>query len=798
MKFSLSWLKDYLATEASLEALLGFMLKAGLEVEHVEDPAAALSAFSVCKVTAAAPHPDADKLRVCTVETIDGEKQIVCGAPNARAGMTAIYAPLGAYIPGLDFALDKKPRKIRGVESHGMMCSTKELNAGEDHDGIADLDDRIELGTPAALALGLDDPVIDFEVTPNRPDWLGVRGIARDLAAAGAGGFMDESVKKVTGTYPCPVEIRLAAPEACPVFAGVLIRGVRNGPSPDWLQARLKAIGVTPKSLLVDITNYLSYDRARPLHAYDADKLQGPVTARLGQASERCEALDGKTYAVTPDMCVIADDSGVIGLGGVMGGQSTAVNDETVNVFIESAWFDPMRTARTGRSTGIVSDARYRFERGVDPQSCMDGIYHALALITEYGGGEPSQPVLAGQPPQRAEPVEFFKRDVARLTGLEIRPAAMKKMIRALGFSLEDTGDVWLLQPPSWRFDVQQSADIVEEIARLTGYDNLPTLSLPVASGAGPTGPTPIQNRVRTSRRILAARGYLEAVTWSFMPKAQAVLFGGGEDCLTIDNPVASELNQMRPSILANLALAAQRGLNTGERDIRLFEAGPVYLGDGPKDQRNVIAALVRPSAERHWQGAPFMFDAYAAKADLFAVLEAIGQPSNRFQIEAPRQPHWHPGQAACLKLGPKVTVAHFGALHPRILKALDVNGPVYAFELNLNALPQMKTRSNKTRPVFNKADQTPIRRDFAFIVDQSVTAAALRKAALGVDKALITHAEVFDVYQGKGIPDGQKSIALELTLQAQGAALKDKEIEALSSRLIAAVAKSTGGVLRG
>lgn len=797
MKFPLSWLKDYLATTASLDDLLSYMLKAGLEVEEVQNPAKDLKAFTVCKVTDAQPHPDADKLRVCTVDTVDGQKQIVCGAPNARTGMTAIYAPLGAYIPGLDFTLDKKPRKIRGVESHGMMCSTKELNAGEDHDGIADLDASIPLGTPAAEALGLDDPVIDFEVTPNRPDWLGVKGIARDLAAAGAGGFIDDPARKVAGSYDCPIEIELDHPEACPVFAGALVRGVKNGPSPDWMQARLKAVGITPKSLLVDVTNYISIDRARPLHAYDAAKLTGSIRARLGRNGEACAALDGKTYPVSPEMCVIADESGVIGLGGVMGGESTAVSDETTDVFIESAWFDPLRTARTGRTTGIISDARYRFERGVDPQSCVEGVQLALRLITEFGGGTASKIKVAGEAPRREAPIEFFKRDVARLTGLDVKPANMKKTIKALGFAIEDTGETWLLDVPSWRFDMEQSADIVEEIARLEGYDSLPTLSLPAPAGGKRVVTTPIQDRIRTSRRTLASRGFLETVTWSFMPKAHAALFGGGEDSLTVANPVASELNQMRPSILGNLATAVQRGSDHGERGLRLFEAGPIYLADGPKDQRSVIAALVRPHKARHWNGTD-AYDVYAAKADLFAVLEALGQPPARFQVGEPRQPHWHPGQAASLKLGPKVTVAHFGALHPRVLKALDVEGPLFAFELNLNALPQMKAKTTKTKPVFEKADLTPIRRDFAFVVTEDTAAGDITKAANSADKSLITAVDVFDVYQGQGIEPGHKSIAVEVTLQPRGENLKDQDIEAISQKIIAAVAKSTGGVLRG
>ncbi|MEZ5953307.1 MAG: phenylalanine--tRNA ligase subunit beta [Hyphomonas sp.] len=797
MKFTLSWLNDHLVTKATLDEILGHMLKAGLEVEEVHDPRDALKAFTVCKVIEAEPHPDADKLRVCKVETVDGLKQIVCGAPNARAGMTAIYAPLGAFIPGLDFALDKKPRAIRGVESHGMMCSTKELEAGDDHDGIADLDASIPLGTPAAEALGLADPVIDFEVTPNRPDWLGVQGIARDLAAGGAGRFIQADVKKVSGSFDCPVEIRLEAKEACPMFAGALVRGVKNGPSPDWMQQRLKAVGLQPKSLLVDVTNYISLDRARPLHVYDAAKLRGAVVARLGRKGEKLEALDGKTYQIGEDMCVIADDSGAIGLGGVMGGQSTAVSDETVDVFIESAWFDPLRTARTGRATGIHSDARYRFERGVDPQSCVDGLNLALGLILEYGGGTASKANIAGSIAARIEKVTFYPADVERLTGLVVKSTEMRRILKDLGFGIEDAGDAWYLMPPSHRFDMEQSADIVEEIARLIGYDQLPTTSLPEPAGGVRAITTPLQQRVRTARRVLAARGFLEAVTWSFMSKEHARLFGKTPDSLTVANPVASELNQMRPSILANLAVAAQRAANRGEPGMRFFEAGPVYLGDGPDDQRTMVAALVRPAAVRHWQGAPQAYDSYAAKADLLAVLDALGQPADRFQVAAPTQPHWHPGQAASLRLGPKVTVAHFGALHPGVLKQLDVEGPAFGFELNLNALPVMKMKATKTKPVLERSDLTPIRRDLAFLVDDAVSAGEMVRHAQGADKQLIHSVDVFDVYQGTGVPEGKKSVAFEVTIQPKEK-LKDEDIQALMDRIVAAVAKGSGGVLRG
>lgn len=797
MKFTLSWLGDHLATKLDLQGILDVMLKAGLEVEEVENPAEDLAAFTVAHVIKAEPHPDADRLRVCTVKTVDGEKTIVCGAPNARAGMTAIYAPLGTYIPGADFALDKKPRKIRGIESHGMLCSARELNAGDDHDGIIDLKNAFEVGTPAAEALGASDPVIDFEVTPNRPDWLGVVGIARDLAAAGAGRFVPKEIKTPPGKYDCPVKVRIEAPEACPVFAGVMVRGVTNGPSPDWLQERLRAVGLTPKSLLVDVTNYISLDRARPLHAYDAAKLQGPVVARLGREGETLDALDGKTYDITADMCVIADESGAIGLGGVMGGQGTAVSAETTDVFLESAWFDPLRTARTGRATGITSDARYRFERGVDPQSCVDGLSQALELIVRHGGGEASHILVAGAPPPAQDKVEFKTEDVARLTGLQVKPADMKKLIKSLGFSIEDAGDGLYVRPPSWRFDIEQSADMVEEIARLIGFDSLPAASLPTPKGGVRAMLTTLQERVRVGRRAMASRGFLEAVTWSFMPKAQARLFGGGDDALTLSNPVASELNQMRPSVIPNLAGALQRARDRGARGVRLFEAGPIYLGDGPKDQRTVIAAVARGEDLRHWLGNTGGYDAYAARADLMALLDALGQPEDRFLVAPPRDGHWHPGQGASLKLG-KVTVAQFGALHPRVLKALDVDGPVYGFELNLNALPQMKNRSAKTRAKLEASGLMPVRRDLAFMVKADVAAEDILRAARGAEKSLIADASVFDVYSGKGVEDGHKSVAIEIVLQPREETLKDAEIEAVMSSVVAAVSKATSAKLRG
>ncbi len=832
MKFTLSWLKSYLDTDADLSAIVDAMTLAGLEVEHVADPRGALKSFTVARIVSAKQHPNADKLQVCQVETVDGVKEIVCGGLNARPGLVTAYAPIGAFIPGSGITLVPKP--VRGVVSNGMLCSGGEMNADEDpfrlriarfedwqprahalgltdeeaiaDGGILELPDDLKVGAPVAEALGATDPVIDFEVTPNRPDWLGVAGIARDLAAKGVGKFKLPKVDAVKGKFACPVTVTTHAPGACPVFYGRLIRGVKNGPSPDWMQKRLKAIGINPKNMLVDVTNFLSFDRARPLHVYDAAKLTGGIVARLGAAADSFEALDGKTYTDLSAMCVIADGSGAIGLGGVMGGASTGVSIDTTDVFIEAAWFDPNRTARTGRATGIISDARFRYERGVDPQSQRDGMELATRLILDACGGEPSEVIIAGADPAARTPVEFKLRDMARLTGVEMKPARMASILRDLGFDPGKPGskdESWTVAVPTFRPDVEGSADLVEELIRIEGFDALPDAPLPPleTERASRVVVTPLQNRIRTTRRVLAARGFLETVTWSFMAREKAALVLGGNglsDALTIDNPIASDLDYMRPTMLANLAEAAQRNTDHGAEDVRLFEAGPVYVSDQPDGQQARIAGLVRADKARNWSDPVPAYDAYAAKADLFAMLASLDQPGERFQIGPADGPHWHPGRAGTLKLGPKLTVAAFGELHPSFLKALRVDGPVIAFELYLDALPTAKAKSGKTKPLLNKADLTPIRRDFAFVVDEKVAAGDILRAATKADPKLITAANVFDVYRGAGVGDGKKSIAIEITIQPRGEALKDAEIEKIATSVVAAVAKATGGALRG
>jgi phenylalanyl-tRNA synthetase beta chain len=793
MKFTLSWLKEHLETNASVAQVVEAMTMAGLEVEHVEDPAARLAAFTVARVVEAVQHPNADRLRVCQVDTVDGRKEIVCGAPNARAGLTTIYAPIGTYVPGTGITLE--PRAVRGVVSNGMLCSAAELRTAEESDGIVELDGALAVGAPAAEALGLE-AVIDFEVTPNRPDWLGVVGIARDLAAAGLGVLKDPAVAVIPGAFSCPIEIRLSAPDACPAFAGRLIRGVRNGPSPAWVQRRLLAVGLRPINALVDVTNLITHDRARPLHVYDAAKVAGGfIEARLGREGEDVPALDGKTYKTGPEICVIADGSGAIGLGGVMGGASTGCSENTTDVFIESAWFDPTRTAQTGRDTGIGSDAQYRFARGVDPHSLVPGIELATRLILDWCGGEASDVLFAGQAPAARDAVTFDPAYVRRLSGLDIPEERTWKILADLGF--ERRGD--LVQPPTWRPDVGGKADLVEEVARIAGFDALPAEPLPPAPRAVGGVLTTRQARIRAARRALAAAGYQETIGWSFTARSTAVLFGGGDESLVLANPIAADLDCMRPSALPGLIEAVGRGARRGFPDCAFFEIGPVFSGDQPGDQRTVITAVLAPHAPRRWDGGPTE-DVFTVKADLMALLDELGAPTANLQViqdDAP--PWWRPGRYASLRLGSKSEVAVFGEIHPTVLSALDAPGPIHAFEIWLETIPEPKKKAVKTRPALALSPLMPLTRDFAFVVPASTPAGDIIRAVQSADRILIVAARVFDIYEGPGVDDiGAKSVAVEVTIQPRDKTLTEAEIEALSAKVIAAAAKSAAAKLRG
>lgn len=793
MKFTLSWLKEHLDTDASIDQVVEAMTLAGLEVEEVHNPADVLAAFSVAKVKTAEEHPDADKLKVCRVETRDGEMQIVCGAPNARAGMTVAYAPMGAYIPGADFSLDKKPRKIRGVASSGMMCSANELGLGSDHDGIMDLDAGLKMGAPLAEALGINDPVIDFEVTPNRPDWLGVDSIARDLAAVGLGTLKTKPIENIKGSFPCPITIKTDVPEACPAFAGRVIRGVKNGPSPQWLQDQLTAIGLRPISALVDITNFITYDRARPLHFYDAAKLTGGITVRMGQ-DEAFGALDDKSYTAKDGDVAITDESGILGLGGIVGGTSTGCGEGTTDILIEAAYFHPLTIRRTAKRLGVTSDAKYRFERGVDTGFLLGGMDLATQMVLEICGGEASEIVIAGEIPAPPAPIKFDPALNKRLTGLEIEDSKMRQILGDLGFS---AGKDWTVGVPTWRRDCTEGADLVEEIARIHGYHNLEAVSLPPLSGRRKPTATLMQNRTRLARRALAQRGLSEAITWAFVLEEHAKVFGGGAADMRLDNPISSDLNAMRPSALIHLLLAGQRNSDKGYPGSALFELGGTYQSQEPDGQKTTLAGVRFVIAQRGWN-APAQTDALSAKADVLAALSAMGAKTDNLQLTKPTGSYWHPGRSGRLQMGPKNILADFGELHPRALKALGIEGRVAAFEIWPQALPAPRKKGavSKAKSALSLSELMPLHRDFAFIVPDALSAGDILKAARGADKQLITDAVLFDVYRGAGVPQGHKSLAIEVTLSPKDATLTDKEIEAVSARIIAQAAKA-GGVLR-
>jgi phenylalanyl-tRNA synthetase beta chain len=801
MKFTLDWLRDHLDTEASAAEVADAMTMAGLEVEDLHDPAADLGAFSVARIVETVQHPNADRLRVCQVDTVEGRKEIVCGAPNARPGLTTVYAPLGTYIPGSGITLE--PRAVRGVVSNGMLCSAAELKLSAESEGILELPETASVGAPVTEALGLQ-PVIDFEVTPNRPDWLGVNGIARDLAAAGLGVFKTEPVQPVSGAFPCPIRVEIAAPQMCATFAGRVIRGVTNGPSPPWLQARLTAVGLRPINALVDVTNFLSLDRARPLHVYDMGKLAGTtIVARAGHAHEHLIALDGKTYALSPEMCVIADgeDGGEptladeggarpIGLGGVMGGASTGCDETTTDVFVESAWFDPIVTAQTGRTLGIASDAQYRFARGVDSGFMVPGLELATRMILDLCGGEPSEIVVAGEAPTPPPEIAFDPGVVRGLAGLTLPAERIAAVLIALGFDVDAAAPVWRVQPPTWRRDVEGPADLVEEVARIAGYGALPAEPLPEVAYRPEGVLSARQARIRTARRALAAAGYAEALTWSFMRTDWAALFGGENPRLTLQNPIASDLATMRPSILPNLIDAARRNAARGFPDAALFEIGPVFAGDEPGDQRTAAAALLSPRQPRHWAGGdgdPLL----RLKADLFAFLEELGAPVASLQVVQGRVAGWwHPGRSATVQLGPKTVIATFGELHPGVLKAMDADGPMLAFELFIEAIPEPKRKPTKAKGALPLSPFMPLTRDFAFVLERSRPAGDLVRTIVGADKQLIAEARVFDVYEGAGVPEGSKSVAVEVVIQPREKTLTDAEIEQLSAKVVAAAGK--------
>lgn len=810
MKFTLSWLKDHLDTDASLTELEGTLSAIGLEVEGIENPADNLEAFVVARITDAKPHPDADRLQVVQVEIEPGKPtlEVVCGAPNARKGMVGVFAPIGTYVPGLDVTLSKRP--VRGVVSNGMMCSAAELQLSDEADGIIDLDEDMaqHTGQPYVAAAGLDDPVIDVAITPNRPDCTGVRGIARDLAAAGLGTLKPEpKVGDVDGSKPPSIDVALKfskdEADACPVFAARMVSGVKNEPSPDWMQRRLRAVGLRPINALVDVTNYVAHDRGRPLHVYDADKVKGTIHARLGKKGESFIALDGNTYNVDDTMCVIADDSGPLGLGGIIGGESTGATEATTNVLIESAWFDPTRTAATGRATGLITEARYRFERGVDPGTVLPGLDLATDWILKLTGGTPSKAQVAGTVPEPGHSIQFDPARVNKLTGLTIDAKSVKKILQDLGFSVSGKGKTLTVEVPSWRPDVHGPADLVEEVVRIAGLNNVPSTPLPRARGVATPVLTPTQKRTRLARRALASRGMIEAVTWSFIPQSEAEHFGGGAKDLQLDNPISVEMSTMRPSLLPGLLTALHRNHNRGFQDAALFEIGQTYAGAG-EDQQHLVASGVRSGSEtlngggRHWRHDPENVDVFDAKSDLAAALSVVGLDIEKAQITRDAPAWYHPGRSGVVRLGPKRILGHFGEIHPNTRKTFHIDGPAVGFELFLDALPPEKAKSSRAKPALPANDLLPVHRDFAFVVDQSIEASAIVAAARKADKSLIADIEVFDVFEGGALgQDGKKSVAIEVMLQPDKETLTDADIEAVAETIISSVHKATGGTIR-
>ena len=801
MKFTLSWLKDHLDTEASLEDIRDKLTMIGLEVEEIDDKAL-LKPFTIARVIEAKPHPDADRLRVLSVDTGNGGPvQVVCGAPNARNGLVGAFAAPGAYVPGIGLTLSVE--KIRGVESRGMMCSERELMMSDEHDGIIDLPGDAPVGEPFAAWAGLDDPVIEIGLTPNRPDATGVHGIARDLAAAGLGALKDGSVRPVEGSGESPVKVTIEAPDLCPGFALRMVRGVRNGPSPEWMRRRLTAIGLRPINALVDITNYVTFDRGRPLHVFDAAKVAGDLVVRRGVPGDKMLALDGREYELGPENCVIADDDGVESIAGIMGGEHSGCDENTTDALIESALWNPMNIARSGRDLGIVTDARYRFERGVDPEFMIDGMELATHLITKLCGGAPTQARIAGYEGHRPKIVRFPVSEVKRLTGTDVDRGEALNILDRLGFKASGDGGIVDVAVPSWRPDIEGKADLVEEVMRIHGVNNIEPRPLAGHEAVNGRILTTLQIRTRHAKRILAARGMMEAVNWSFIPAAHAKLFGGGADELKLANPIAADMSDMRPSLLPGLLTAARRNADRGHGDVALFEVSGAYESGTPEGQRRVASGIRRGTAGltgagRHWDGGAGPVGVFDAKADAFAVLEACGAPVASLRVEA-GGPGWcHPGRCGTIRLGPKTVLGAFGEFHPETLGALNVDGPLCGFEVFIDAIPEPRRKPTKTRPRLDLSAFQAVTRDFAFVVDKSVGAAKICRAAAGADKKLITGVAVFDIFEGAALGEGKKSIAIEVAIQPTERTLTDEDFDALSARITGNVEKQTGGVLRG
>jgi phenylalanyl-tRNA synthetase beta chain len=795
VKTTIDWLKSHLDTDAPLSAIVDRLVMLGHDVEGVENRAEALEPFTVASVVSAERHPNADRLKVCLVDTGKTQVQVVCGAPNAHAGMKGVFAPAGTIIPRTGALL--RETVIRGVASRGMLCSAFELGLGEDREGIIELPRDAPVGAQYANYAGLGDTVLDVKVTPNRADCLGVRGIARDLAAAGLGRLKPLDTSLVPGSFHSPIGIHIEDHSACPLFLGRHLRDVRNGLSPQWLRGRLEAIGLRPISALVDITNFLTFDLNRPLHVFDAGRLKGDLTVRFARPGETLLALNGQELVLDAEITAIADKAGVQSLGGVIGGEATGCTEKTTEVFVEAALFDPVRTAATGRRLNVASDARYRFERGLDPAFVRDGLEIATRLMLDLCGGEASEIVTAGTVPDWRRRYVLRSERPATLGGLDVMQEESAAILTALGFAVESpTGGNLAAEPPSWRGDILGEADLVEEVLRVKGYDRIPAVPLDRDTPLSRPSLTPAQRRAELVRRTLVARGLVEAVTFSFISTREAELFGGAKPELRLVNPISADLDAMRPSLLPGLLSAARRNTDRGYPDVALFELGPLYRNDTPAGQVLVAAGLrAGHTGAKHWREEVSEVDLFDVKSDALAALAAMGAPADNIQVTADPPGWFHPGRAGTLRLGPKVLGA-FGELHPAVIEALESRSPLAGFEVFLDAVPE--PRAGRAKPPIHLSVFQPVERDFAFVVDYELPAETLLRAARGVDRKLVTEIRLFDVYQGAGLPNGKKSLAITVVLQPQERTLTDAEIEAFSKRLIAQVEKATGGQLRG
>ena len=799
MKFSLTWLKDHLETGASVAELAAAMNRIGLEVEGIEDPAEKLAGFTVAKVLTAAPHPDADKLQVLTVDTGAGDPlQVVCGAPNARAGMKGVLGQPGAVVPSNGMELRKSA--IRGVESNGMMCSVRELELGDEHDGIIELPDDAPVGESFASYHGTS-PVFDVAITPNRPDCMGVHGIARDLAAAGMGTLKPIAIPSFEEAGACPVEIRTDDTEGCPAFYGRVITGVRNAASPDWLQQRLQSAGQRPISLLVDLTNYLMLAYGRPAHAYDLAKLTGAVTARRAKDGEQVLALNEKTYTLDGEMTVIADDNGVHDIAGIMGGEDSGCSDTTTDVLLEIAYFDPHRIGQTGRKLGLSSDARTRFERGVDPAFLDDGLDLLTGLITELAGGTATQKIRAGSPPADARQVSFDPALTQKLGGVDVAADEQQRILESLGFTVDASAVPWMVTAPLRRHDVEGAADLVEEVVRIYGIDDVASVALPRGEGVAAPTASSEQKQERRVRRAAAGRGLNEAVTWSFLPVPEAEHFADGHTLWVLDNPISEDMKAMRPSMIPGLLMAAKRNVDRGAGSLRLFEIGRRYFrnDDGSSNEKPTLGVvLAGEKTPRGWaSGKAAHFDAFDAKAEAMALLAEAGAPADKLQVMGEAGGQFHPGQSGTLRLGPKNVLARFGALHPKTLEAFDIDVPVVAVEVFLDAIPGRKGAASFARSNYSPPALQSVMRDFAFLVPAELPAGDLQRMVKGADKANIVDARIFDVFAGQGVPEGKKSVAVEVTLQPAEKSYKEEDLKAISDKVVAAAAK-LGAELRG